>query len=192
MQILAFMLVMLAIMASFDTKNLDQANYEVNQANTIAGQMAYYHNLSIQACTSPNICQDGVITPNANSGGGNAGVSNSGGVNIGNGNFGYKGTITAVYDSATKMVITTWQPSQTLNDPNSYYGLISSALHNFDPGTINVGPYNATTQSIGAIPLRVSTTDPTQGSIVPPTPLPQVVGGLTLENNEPVIATLVR
>lgn len=166
--------IVLSIMATIGSGRGDYAALELDQATIVAGQMSYYHNRSLLAC-QPLTCTNGVITP----------VITSGAIHLG-----AQGNFTAVYDAATKLVVTTWSPSAALGDPTRFFGLVAAAIHDIDPGTINAGAYNRSTGLVGGAPILFA--PGSSNYIIPPTPVPSTVGGMALVNNAPVMASHIQ
>ena len=173
MQIIVAFLFIVAIISIISPFPRERRDYLPLRAQTIATQMAWYHNQAVSQCSPPNsACPVGIIPVNVLYLPPNSTIYN---------NF---------YQSASNgmTIVTTWIPGNIPMANDSLSGQVASALRLQSNGSLFAGAYNAVSQTIG-----IGSVFAYQGNYTssPTILIPLNFGGLSLINGQPVLATPV-
>lgn len=141
------------------------------QALASAELMTWYHTHAIRACGSPATCSTGEIA-----------VSQT----PLNPSINMASTFQSVRDG--NYVITSWRNAPSNVDGRSMSGMIGSALGTITWGSTYAGTYNAAT---GRISASQAASTQTLTIVTNTTVFPSVVGGMTLRDGSPIVATRV-
>jgi hypothetical protein len=143
MQIIAVLLVILALYATFDTTPTDTAQSFEDQADGIAKQLEFYHAQAVNCMASPPLI--GCGQPKMDMAYVQAYYPE-----LKKGAWYQPDAFFASYTDGT-YIVTTWQapPAELAADPAHLYGTIAAILKRDSDYSFKVGAYNASTGVVG-------------------------------------------
>lgn len=159
---MVFLLMVLAAVTMVDTRTESRWVESQQQGEAMVMQMMTYHAAAVRRCsTSP--CPNGTVQNLAGPPGSR---------------WTY-GTDFVSASNGTGTIITVFKPRQMSTDQRYLFGATSAALRKQSGDTPNAGPWMASTQRIGGVsaPAQIA--------------IPKNFGGLSLVDQQPIIATKI-
>lgn len=173
MQMLFFLVVILAAMVSLDYSGQVYGELQADRGNTLASEMIWYHNQAFNQCGTPSSCGAGKIAVNTSALG-----------PLKNGQLKYASQF-ASYTDGQHMVVTVWAPPANTPFPAAGVG---AALRRDTLNSRFAGVWNASTQTITSGADYLS-----NGQVVsmPAISVPQGFAGAHFTDGEPMLVNQI-